>query len=61
MIELLGEEIPYVALDSETISYSKQNDNDGSGDYIIICDSDSESVVDEYCSENDIIAYIVEE
>lgn len=61
MIELLGEEIPYVALDSETISYSKQNDNDGSGDYILICDSDSESVVDEYCSENDIIAYIVEE
>lgn len=48
MIELLGEEIPYVALDSETISYSKKNDNDGSGDYILICDSDSESIVDEY-------------
>lgn len=50
MIELLGEEIPYVALDSETIEYSKESFTDGSGEYIYICDYSDTSVVDEYKS-----------
>ncbi len=46
MIELLGEEIPYVAMDGESLYYSKETDD--SGDMLYISDYFETSFVDAY-------------
>lgn len=46
MIELLGEKIPYVAMDGESLYYSKETDD--SGDMLYISDYSETSFVDAY-------------
>lgn len=46
MIELLGEEIPYVAMDGESLYYSKETDK--YGDMLYISDYSETSFADAY-------------
>lgn len=44
--EVIGEEIPYIAMDEESLYYSKESDKDG--DMVYISDCSETSFVDEY-------------
>ena len=48
MQEVLGEELPYVALDANTVQYGK--DSDQNGEYFYLTDSSATSIVETYKS-----------
>ncbi len=48
MQEVLGEELPYVALDAKTVQYGK--DSDENGEYFYLTDSSATSIVETYKS-----------